>query len=239
MQIKADKIDLGEKILLSPLLNESAKFRQFYEEERKKKISRIHWARVSEMPEGIVAYADIFECAICYEKASMTSEDAYTMAHEIMHLIRYQENDVLIISPTQNKYIHLSRCLGSMLEDPNVDSFLQKYYDFNLQIEYEIKINYGENHIRDESDDLSKFVIGFQLADYILCSDLIEDQDFKDKWSSHLENWCKIRYPYGYKIALDTANIARDKVLGTIKEREEIALAIIDKYNLYDKLLVW
>ena len=58
------QIEVDEKVVLDPILRESAKFRHFFEEE-KKKVGLIHWIRVSDMPEGVEAYADVISANFC------------------------------------------------------------------------------------------------------------------------------------------------------------------------------
>jgi hypothetical protein len=127
-------IKVDEDIVLGPILRKSEEFRQFHREERQKKVGWIQWIRDFDIPDGIEAYATTFEFSIHCRKSSMSPEDAYTMAHEIMHLIRYQENGLLEIGYAQPEYEFLAVYLASMLEDPIVDSILQEKYNFDLRI---------------------------------------------------------------------------------------------------------
>ncbi|VVB72517.1 Uncharacterised protein [uncultured archaeon] len=231
--------EVDEKVVLGPLLRESVEFERFYKEEREKKIGLIWWFRDFDMLEGIEAYVIVFESAIYYRKSPTSPEDAHTMAHEIMHLVRYQESKFLEIKYTQLQHEYLAAKLASMLEDPIIDSFLQKNYNFDLRIPYRYAIDYCRKNIKTEAtDDLSRLINGIDLANYMISWKLIDidDMDAQNEWSNYLRWYEKLR-PYSYEIANQIVRIlwVHGGAHGaeTIDKQKRVVTAMI---NLYPQL---
>jgi hypothetical protein len=143
---------VDEAVALGPILRSFPEFSRFYNEERQKNIGLVRWFRDFEMPEGLLAYASDPECAVHYRRSPMSFEDAHIMAHEIMHLIRYQENDLLEIRCRPDVF-DLAFKLTNMLEDPIVELFLKKNYNFDLRISYLSAIDYCKKIIDKETED--------------------------------------------------------------------------------------
>jgi hypothetical protein len=228
------RIEVNEDDLLATLLSISPEFRQFYREERLKKVGLIRWFRDFNLEKSMVAQADIFECAICFGRSPTSLGDAHVMAHEIMHIIRAEEKSILQIKFTKLSYYPLAISLASMIEDPTVDAILYKQYNFDLTIQYNIVIDNIQTHAKKEPNDkLSQIRSGFFFANDTLRWNLINDQDALDKHVSYLV-WFESQYPNIYKIGVDTANVVREIGLDTVEQHKAIVTKLVDKYNLQD-----
>ncbi len=142
-------IEVDENVVLGPILRTSPEFANFYEKKRKINLGLIWWFRDFDLLDGIIACAEVFEDAIYYGKSPTSLEDAQTMAHEIMHLVRYQKSGFLEIRHIPLAF-ELAPKLSSMLEDPIVDSILQKEYNFDLKIPYKYAIDYCRKNVKKE-----------------------------------------------------------------------------------------
>jgi len=225
-------IEVDENVVVTPLLRAFTEFDRFYHEEREKKLGFIRWLMKLDFPDGIEAYSDPFIYAIYYKKSPISANDAHTIAHEIMHLIRYQETDILEIIPANPSVEPLIPILNSMLEDPIVDKTLQEQYNFDLCIPYREGIKYDIKNLKEESTDLDSILIkGINITKFMLLWDLITDQPALDEWHQHLE-WLETKYPHCYKIAMEIKPVVDSIGLGTIDQQREIVLKLIDMYNL-------
>jgi len=223
---------VDERDVLGPILREVPEFVRFYNEEREKRIGFIRWFRDFEISDGYSAYASYLKCAIYYGKSPISFKDAHVMAHEIMHLIRYQENDLLDLS-YQKEARDLVQKLLEMLEDPIIDLFLYKNYNFDIRSTYLSDIDFCRKNIGKEAEDgLSKLINGVDLAKTILRWDLI-DQSLRGSWYSYLD-WYKVLRPVSFQIGKEIADIVRVHGPQTIERQEKIIEIIINRYNLKD-----
>jgi len=232
---------VDEAVVLGPILRSFPEFNRFYNEERQKRVGFIRWFRDFEMPDGLLAYASYPECAVYYGKSPMSFEDAHIVAHEIMHLIRYQENDLLEIRYRPDIF-DLAFKLTNMLEDPIVELFLQKNYNFDLRISYLSAIDYCRKSIDKEiEDDLSRLINGIDLANYMLRWKLIDNLEAQNKWSSYLEFYKELR-PHSYEIADQIVHIVW--IYGgahgaeIIEKQEKIVARMIDLYQLQNVIFI-
>jgi hypothetical protein len=133
------------------------------------------------------------------------------IAHEILHLIRFEENSALRIHPNRPQYYPLAIALVSLFEDPIIDSILKNKYDFDLRILYEEIMDDVKRHstIKEPTDNLRRIITGFILAIDILRWNLITDQKARRNWIAHLK-WYEDQYPNIYKIGADTVAIVTD-----------------------------
>ena len=195
-----------EKDILGHILEKSTEFKRFYDKERPKAGS-ITWIEESVMPaEDIIAYADVFKSEIHYKNDLSSTDNAYTFAHEIMHLVRGKENGILMINFSPSFFVFAAK-LSSMLEDPLVDSFLQKSYNFDLRVPYRHAIDYCKKNVKTETaDDLSRLLNGIDLANNMLRWSLIDDENAGADWAEYLR-WYKNLRPCSYKIADEIIHI--------------------------------
>jgi hypothetical protein len=226
-----------EEVLLRSLLKESIEFKRFYDEERPKAGS-ITWVEESVMPaEDIIAYADILKNEIHYKNYSLSTNDAHTFAHEIMHLVRYKENGILIIKSLPSFFVFAAK-LSSMLEDPIVDSFLQESYNFDLRVPYKCAIDYCRKNVSTEvTDDLSRLLNGIDLANYMLRWSLVDDKNAHDDWADYLKWYKKLR-PYSYKIADEIVHIVWIHGAETIERQEKVVARMVDLYQLQNVISI-
>lgn len=218
--------------MLGPILRSFPEFNRFYNEERQKRVGLIRWFRDFEVPEGLSAYASHFECVVYYGKSPTSFEDAHIIAHEIMHLIRYQENDLLEIRYRPDVF-DLAFILQNMLEDPIVELFLQKNYKFDLRTSYLSAI---KNVKKETEDYLSRLSNGIDLANYILRWKLIDGTDAQNEWSRYLRLYEKLR-PHSYEIANQIVCVVwihgGAHGADTIEKQKKVVAAMI---NLYPQL---
>jgi hypothetical protein len=176
-----------DNVVLVDILASSPEFERFYKEECKKVVGFIFWIEDPAIPEGIEAYTDIFNNEIHYRKRPVSIRDSHVMAHEMMHLVRYQENAMLLMNYAHPLYELLTMRLGSMLEDPVIESLLQEKYNFDLRIQYRNAIKWCKKSMKNEPiDDLGRLIWGFDLADHVLCWDLVKDKGTCSEWSDYL-----------------------------------------------------
>jgi hypothetical protein len=225
-----------EKDILGHILEKSTEFKIFYDKERPKAGS-ITWIEESVMPaEDIIAYADVLKGEIHYKNHSSPTDNAHTFAHEIMHLVRGKENGILMIKSLPSFFVFAAK-LSSMLEDPLVDSFLQKSYNFDLRVPYRHAIDYCRKNVKTETtDDLSRLLNGIDLANYMLRWSLINDKNASDDWAEYLI-WYEKQRPYSYKIANQIVRVVwihgGAHGADTIEKQEKVVAAMI---NLYPQL---
>jgi hypothetical protein len=228
-------IEVDENVVLGPILRESKEFDLFYKKERRK-LGLIWWFRDFNELGDVIAYANVLDHKIYYRKSPTSSEDAHIIAHEITHLVRYQENGDLEIKYPPIVFGLVFKLL-SMLEDPIVDLILQKDYGFDLRISYLSAIDYCRKNVKEETtDDLNLLINGIDLANYMLRWSLIEDKNARDDWRKYLE-WYKELRPISYKIAEEIVHIVwiHGGAHGaeTIEKQKKVVAAII---NLYPQL---
>jgi hypothetical protein len=233
-------VEVGERAVLCCLLKTSPIFRRFYEEARMKKVGIIWW--IWELnpwaPSNVGASANIYNYSIYYRMPPRTAMDAHMMAHEITHLIRYQNYDMLEVNCIQEEYSALSIYLRTLLEDFLVDSFLQNEYNFDLRYRYKFVIEFGKKNVKKEREDyFIKLLGGLDISNYMVLWDLITDQGTRNEWFEYLE-WYETQRPDGYKIGIDIANIVRENGLDAIDKQRKIITKLMDKYKLHDKIFI-
>ncbi|MDF0594052.1 hypothetical protein P0O24_10720 [Methanotrichaceae archaeon M04Ac] len=238
MQISTKPLESDELVVVADLLEASEEFENFYNKERKEKLDIIRWFLDLDLPEGIEASADVFKNFIYYKTPPESANDAHTIAHEIMHLIRYKENGILEINPASKTIEMLAGSLNSMLEDSIVDKILQDKYNFNLADAYRKTIEYVETNFKEESSNfVGRLRHGINITNKMLLWDLITDQTALDEWHRHLK-WIETNYPHGYKIATEIKLVVDIIGLGTIDQQGEIVLKLIDMYNLGEMISI-
>lgn len=240
MQISMNPLEFDESVVVEDLLETCVEFKIFYKEERKKKLDVIHWFLYLNLPDGVEAAADVFNNSIYYKTPPESANDAHTIAHEIMHLVRYQEIGSLKTIPEKpnENIIELIKVLNSMLEDSIVEKILQDNYNFNLLDMYKKDIEYREANFKGESSDfVGRLRHGINITNHMLLWDLIADESALDEWHQHLK-WIETNYPHGYKIATEIKPVVDSIGLGTIDQQREIVLRLIDMYNLGDMISI-
>lgn len=227
-------IDDHECAVVGQIYRTNTEFRRFYKEEREKKLGVIRWVLKLNLPNNKAACAYSLPDTICYKELPKSANDAHIIAHEIMHLIRYQETDILEIIPASSTYYELVGNLNSMLEDPVVDKILQDKYNFDLLISLRKAIDFNIKNLKKEDTDfVSIFNRSLNITNFMLLWDLISDQSALDEWHQHLK-WLKTNYPHGYRRAMEIKSVVDSIGLDTIDQQREIVLKLIDMYKLGD-----
>lgn len=231
-------IDDHECAVVGQIYRTNAEFKRFYKEEREKKLGVICWVLKLNLPNNKAACAYSLPDTICYKELPKSANDAHIIAHEIMHLIRYQETDILEIIPTSSTYYELVGDLNSMLEDSIVEKILQNKYNFDLITSLWKTIDFNIKNLKKEDTDfVSRFKRGLNITNFMLLWGLITDQSALDEWYQHLE-WIETKYPSSYKIAMEIKPVVDSIGLGTIDQQREIVLKLIDMYKLGDMISI-
>lgn len=232
------RVDSRGVEILGALLETNAEFKIFYEEEFINKIGSIGWIYDSDMRQGIMAFYDAEENAIHYKNHPASIEDAYLMAHEIMHVIRDKELNMPVVKYNDYRYGDLAMSLKSLLEDQNVDRILRDKYNINLVPFYMTAIDTVEGRSGEErKEKIFQVWNGFVLANTMLKWDLITDQGALRRWRDHLK-WYRKRYPNNYRIGKNISKIIRAIGLEDVEKHRDIAIKLIDKYDLKGILIV-
>jgi hypothetical protein len=236
--------EIDESEVVDNLRQSSDEFNKFYDKERPR-AGRIKWCFVPDLSKRhVAAAAHAFDqngkChKICLTSFPVKVDDAHVVAHEMAHAVFAEENNELIIYERKNPTPPLSPILGSMLEDPLVESILYKIYNFDLSkdllrwksIIEEKYENFGQ------PDNLYQLAEAFNLANKMMCWKLIEDQEITRKldkfliWYSHPK-----RCPDVVSKGIELVAIMDSFGLDTLTQRETIFLEIRKKYRL-EKIL--
>lgn len=231
-------LPVDELVVLGQVLRAFTEFDIFYQTERLNKLGVIFWYYNPGLSKGKEAEADTSECAVHFKKYPESIIDAHVMAHEIMHLVRFEETNILQVRFNDLRYYNLAIALQSMLEDPIVDAILQKQYAFNLCHLYFKAINFTQKHSENEpNNSIMRIQEGFVLANSILRWDLIKDKESTEKWADFLA-WFAFKYPNVYRIGFNMASIAKDTGIDTIEEQKRTASKLIDEYALNNILFI-
>jgi hypothetical protein len=231
-------LPVDEQVVLGPILRAFTEFDIFYQNERLNKLGVIFWYYDPGLSKGKEAEADTFECAVHFKKYPESIIDAHVMAHEIMHLVRYEETNLIQVRLNDLRYYNLAIALQSMLEDPIVDAILQKKYSFNLCHLYLKAINFTQKHSENEpNNSIIRIQEGLVLANSILRWDLIKDKESTRKWVDFMA-WFTLKYPNVYRIGSNMASIAKDTGLDTIYEQRKTASKLISEYSLNNILFI-
>lgn len=232
------RVDSDGEEILRHLLETNTEFKRFYDEIFKKKIGSIGWIYESNMPPGLAAYYHAGEKAIHYKNYPVSIKDAYLMAHEIMHAVRDKEIDLLVVRCSAREYEYLGTSLKSLLEDQNVDRILKDQYNIDLLPCYMASINYVEGRPGTEpKETIYRIWKGLVLANTMLKWDLITNQDALERWRDHLK-WYRNQYPNVYRMGKNMAKIIRRMGLADVEKHRDIAIKLIDKYDLNETLFV-
>jgi hypothetical protein len=231
-----EKNEFNEKEVVSVLCESSRKFNLFYRKERLKYYNiPINWILKTDLGKCVNAKfkpEELRDGKIIYKiyfKKFPDADDAFLIAHEIKHALRFIENKPIIFEPPKNKESDdLATAFLTMLEDPIVDSFLNKKYEFDLLTEYKK----GLKQAKEADDGLNKepvmkserLTMTLNLSKLILCWNLIKDQDKYNEWVEY-KIICKTKWPIIWKMNEDALSIIQKTSQAKgLKEREKHAL---------------
>jgi hypothetical protein len=224
-----------ENIILEAILKYK-EFNRFYTENRSKILYEISWCKDIDLEDNHIAYSDLGVHEIHIKNFPKSKTDAFVIAHELLHFIRYER--MLPLMHSDNRYLGLAEALLSLLEDPIVDSILKTQYNFNLRPLYMKGIENGKREAgSDYADDINRVRDGFIHASWTLKWRLIEDRSALKSWRKYFRRLEDGR-PNAYKIGLDTVAIIDEVGLDTIEQQKIIVNKLIEKYNPHFALTV-
>ena len=232
---------IDEDVVVGVLLRSYSEFEHFYNEERLKKVGVLWWFKDPTLGESIEALSNIQSSAIYFKKFPTSREDAHVIAHEISHIIRAEENNLLQIKYSHPNYERLALALGSMLEDPIIDLSLKKTYNFDVSIQYKRAIEFVKS--KDEqfgiepTERIEQVRIAFILANEMLRWDSISDPDSLKIWLEY-NNWYLSKYPNIYKLSSDIFAFVRSIGLDTIEKHKSIVTELVKQYKLNDIIVI-
>ncbi len=232
---------IGEDALIRPLRENSDIFERFYNEEREK-TGDISWFIDPNLPRGFNA-ATITNGIIRQIRISPTaSKNAKTIAHEIMHMVRYDSGLPLNIEVYHPTHKALSSRLASMLEDPIVDDILQRKYGFDLLSGYKAQVGQFKEELREFKGEpicyliRVRFILSFVETAFEW--DLIKDErarnEFVDYQSDH-----RTVFPDISKKGDDLISVMQEIGSKTTEEHKKIFNYIVEKYGLQNVIYLW
>ncbi len=183
-----------EKFVIGNLLNNSNEFKSFYQTEREKIKGQVYWAQ-SQLLAGTAGMATPLadgNNVIVLPIVPVPLEGAFTVAHEMGHLLRRWADNNFGITGTDSKSFEHASFINSMIEDRLVDSILIRY-GFDLKAEYESYLRKqmtetkSSTYFLDEIDALTGF------TNFKLRCDLI-GEDFAT-WRE-LETLLESKFPH-------------------------------------------
>jgi len=174
-----------------------------------------------------------------------TINDAFLVAHEIVHVIRDLENRILRFPSVNNTILEkytvesmgdLASRIGSMFDDPIVDTFLQNQYGFDPARHY-VKVVIP-NTIRslqssgDPTDELIRFKQALFFSQCALQWDSIKGAR-KRAWYELKRMYLK-RRPHVKRIGEDLYSMAKENGYDALENQKTLFNKIGDKYTLND-----
>ncbi len=228
--------EVEEADVVDILRNSSKEFMEFYENERLRRVGRIHWCIDPDRNERIGAEASA-ESSLGDHKIFLTRfpvilDDSHLIAHEIMHEILSEENKSLKI----NGIRPFKEYLGTMLEDPIIDLFLQEVYHFNFVdkcCERLESTKLAWRNCEEPKDRLSRIASAVLLAWEMLPWRSIKDRDAIRNWSDFLL-WYSDGRPNIFLIGIQLIAIVQKIGLETLDQRKEVFSEIVKNYQLED-----
>jgi len=236
---EVDEKEVVENLLLS------TEFRGFYDKERPR-AGHIKWCYNPNLRKQYAADAmhiadpDMKCKKIILTRFPVNIEDAHIVAHEIVHAIFSEEKNTVIIYERPKPNPSLRPYLGSMLEDPLVDTLLCKKYNFDLSRDYLRGILILEDEFknwREPENPLNRLGNAFNLANQMVCWRLIEDPKMRRRWDNFLVWYSDPnRCPSTSQFARELVAIMDHHKLETLDQRRMVCSEVIEKYHLEKNL---
>jgi hypothetical protein len=228
------EIKFEENHVVCNLCKSSKRFNLFYQKERLKYRIPISWILKTDLEEGLNARAVVetsdekIETYKIHFRKFPDKDEAFLIAHEIEHVIRFIENKSLRLGSKYKESAYLTTAFMTMLEDPIVDSFLNKKYKFDLLIEYKKGLKQAKKDLdrldKEPSGKYGRLVLMLNLSKQILCWNLIKDQNTHEDWIKYKKDY-KEKCPNVCKMSKDMLSIIQKTSQGKgLEEREKHAL---------------
>ncbi len=223
-----------EKEVLDELLKSSDCFKLYYGSKRMNIRKRIYWAFDLSIPYGINAAITRYETGervIRLRRIPAELEDAFTVAHELEHLVLDEEGFITTFSK-EEKYETLSFTLNDILLDPLVNDRLEAYgFDlkgnFNKQWDEALKQVKGLQRHQQDNMIYTQWV--FQLAEMMLEYEVAYKSEPEGLFTGNI---FELRYKRLVKDAKRLTGFIKEKGFKTPAKQREIVLQLLCKYNL-------
>jgi hypothetical protein len=214
-------------------------FNRFYNEEYIQRIARIsiEWWINPELND-CHAFSGVNEQTgrdeIFLKHIPRNRNDAFIVAHEMMHVIRRNEGESLQIGSTA--YSTLAQHLASMLEDSIVDSYLKTAYNFDLighylGVDMLSNIEAMRTSQYEPTDDIARLSEMFIYVSQLLCYDLIDNEEAVQQLRMYKE-----AYKLWHRIIAESSEnlyeIIKGMGLETIEKREHLFNIIVNRYTI-------
>ena len=174
-------------------------------------------------------------------KLPETLEDVFLVAHEMCHAIKDFDGNAInfgALQPSNYKkeeLFDMSCKLGSMLDDPLIDSFLKDKYDFNPARFYANIIMPDINNSLDQYGDPTHewhiFKRALLYAQFSLQMDSVSDIDVRNNWDE-LKVQYLTRRPLTAKIGEDIYMMSNRDGYDTKEKQRNLFNKIFNKYTI-------
>lgn len=234
-----------EEEVLDGILDFS-EFRKFYEEAYKpqKNLISIDWYTCSELWENFRNYAfqgvskNTGRDYICLEWLPVTANDAFLVAHELGHVIRKHEGRQLSISTKSQRWgmTKLVTDLGSMFDDPIINSLLKTTYHFDpayhyTEIELPDCIKDLSNVSKEPENDVLRLSFIFFYTNQLLRWDTIYNTIALEKWKKY-QKFYRSKYKSLAQAGEELYNIVKEIGVDTPDKQRQIFNKISNMYEI-------
>lgn len=242
MRDKYQDITVTEGQVISGIIK-FPEFEEFYMNEWKKRDILIRWVVNSTFTEFGYQGSDEKGHYILLSTFPRTLEDAFVVAHEMMHICRefdgqylkFEQNNELARQFNGENIERLVSNFGSMVDDPIIDKFLQNIYGFKPGKFYTKKRIPASieslNHLGDPTDDIERLIRALVYSQYLLQWDFITNSNSLRKWKTLRELYKKQRpivTSIGEEIYITSKEIGYD----TLEKQRELFGKFSDKYTI-------
>ena len=235
----------SESKILYNLLQSHEKFKTFYDYERTR-VGKIKWdvdptTLKSLSAKAAHTYDKNINChkIIISNIPSSSDDDAYSIAHELMHAILSNENMSLrILERNVLNAGTLKPYISSMLEDPVVDSVLQKY-DFDLLSVYSQKIKSIKlywNGRGESSHEILLLISAAQIACMEMQIERLNDKNLMENWYAFLLDLKKNNQKL-YSMSQGFISIMHDRI-DKLENKREVFMTLSETYGIKKYLYI-
>jgi hypothetical protein len=170
-------------------------------------------------------------------------DDAFLVAHEMMHVINYFDKQYIEFKPMpfasnykENEIKEMAAMLGSMLDDPLIDKILQdEKYGFNPASFYANVLIPDKNRSLDSYGDppyeWHVFKKALTYSQFALQCDSISDVNVLDEWNK-LKARYKVRRPKVTKIGEELYSMSTETEYDSIEKQQRLFGKIFNKYRI-------
>jgi hypothetical protein len=224
-------------------------FRRFCENEWKPRAEQgasIDWAIDSTLEHYALQDCDVTtgKPFVVLQHLPETLDDAFLVAHEMVHVIialdnqclQIKINNVIAQNYEANAILDMARRLGSMLDDPRVDSFLMHKYGFNPSHFYaKVKLSGAIKGLTPSSEGKFDLIRWNQAMFYSQtksqCDLVKDDEEVAQKWEE-LENLYHLNRPSVERIGGELYSMAKETGYDTPEEQKILFQKIVDNYKI-------